>query len=130
MQKQKSEEVSLLIREGAGKSNILRIKFSILISNQDENLIKVSLPEGVRNLPEEIGPGVKMIIKSLADIIPRMEMISFRSHQIIFNLGTGNIWRQEEEDAVRELIDSVLTARGLIVRWSIQRRIGQRPKPL
>ena len=130
MQEQKSKTTSLLIRGGAGESNILRIKFSIPISNQDKALIRIPLSEGVNNLPEEIGSGAKAIVRSLANIIPRMQMMSLRSRQIIIDLGTGNIWTQEEENAVRTLIDSILTARGLTVRWSVQRKIGQRPKSL
>ena len=130
MQEQKSKTASLLMRGGAGESNILRIKFSIPISTQGKALIRIPLSEDTRNLPEEIGPGAKTIVRSLTNIIPRMQMIRFRSRQIIIDLGTGNIWTQEEENAVRTLIDSILTAKGLTVRWSVQRKIGQEPKSL
>ncbi len=130
MQEQKSKTTSLLIRGGAGESNILRIKFSIPISNQDKALIRILLSEGVRNLPEEIGPEAKMIVRSLANIVPRIQMISLRPQQIIVDLGAGNIWAQEEEDTVRELINSILTARGLTIQWFAQRKTGQRLRPL
>jgi hypothetical protein len=90
VQEQESKTASLLIRGGAGESSILRIKFPVSISNQDKALIRIPLPEDIRNLPEEIGPGAKVIVRSLINIIPRMQAISFKPRQIIIDLGVGN----------------------------------------
>ena len=131
MQEQESgKSASLLIREGANLSNVLRIKSSVLISEQGDGLISIPLPGSTDKLPKEIGSLAEILVKSAANTVPRLQMISLRSYQVILNLGVGNIWTEEEEVKIKELIDSLLRARGLAAKWSAQRKIGQKPKPL
>lgn len=130
MQRQDNTTVFLLIREGVGESNILRIKSSVPISEQDGGLVRISFPDGIDNLPKEIGSLAELIVKSVVNIIPRIKSIKFRPKQVILDLGVGNTWTEAEESSVRQLIDILLKARGLETQWSTQRKIGQAPKRL
>jgi len=133
MQEQENEKnVSLLIRDGAGVSNFLRIKSSIPISKHDKGEVKISLSRDYYRMPVflKVGALAELIVRAVMETVPSVKMISFRPKQVILNLGVWNIWTEEKERMVKELIDSLLTKRGLITQWSVQRGVGETPKPL
>jgi len=133
MQEQENEKnVSLLIRDGAGVSNFLRIKSSIPISKHDRGEVKISLSRDYYRMPVflKVGALAELIVRAVMETVPSVQMISFRPKQVILNLGVWNIWTEEKERTVKELIDSLLTKRGLITQWSVQRGVGETPKPL
>ena len=133
MQEQEDRKsVSLLIRDGAGVSNFLRIKSSMPISKHDRGEIKISLFSDYYRMPvfSKVGVLAELIVRAVINIVPSVQMISFRPKQVILNLGIGNIWTKEKERTIKELMDSLLTARGLITQWSVQREAGETPKPL
>jgi len=131
MQEQENEKnVSLLIRDGAGVSNFLRIKSSLPISKHDRGEVKISLSRDYYRMPVflKVGTLAELLVRSVKNTVPSVQMISFRPKQVIFNLGIGNIWTEEKERTIKELMDSFLTARGLITQWSVHR--GRPPKHL
>jgi len=130
VQRQDNTTVYLLIREGVGESNILRIKSSVPISEQNGGLVRISFPDGIGNLPKEIGSLAEVIVKSVVNIIPRIKIIKFRPKQVILGLEVSNTWTEAEENSVRQLVDILLKARGLETQWSTQRKIGQTPRRL
>ncbi len=124
MQKQENrKDISLLIKDGAGISNFLRIKSSMPISKHDRGEVKISLSRDYYRMPvfSKVGILAELIVRAVMETVPSVQMVSFRPKQVIFNLGVGNIWTEEKERTIKELMDSLLTAGGFITQWSIQR---------
>ena len=124
---QTKKEVSLLIRDGACTSNILRIKSSMRISESKEALVRVPTRERIDKIPEDIGYLAKSIFTTVRSHVPRIKAISFRNYQIILDLGQGIIWTKEEEKKVRRIIESIMKSKRLTVCWSLKRKVGEEP---
>lgn len=127
---QKKKEVSLLIRDGAGVSSILRIKSSLLISEQSSGLIKISIKKTIDEIPKDIGYLARTIFIMVKNNISRVQMISFRRHQIILDLGQGVIWTEQEEKTVERIIESLIKTKELTICWFLQREVGEKPKKI
>ncbi|MBU2634886.1 hypothetical protein KJ841_00220 [Patescibacteria group bacterium] len=124
MRKEKDRKnVTLLVRDGVGtKEKTLRIKSSVPISEQRNTLVKISLSNSDYKIPKEIGPLAELLVRSVKNTIPSVQMISFRRSQVIFDLGIGNVWTEEKERAVKNLVDSLLTKKGFITQWRVERK--------
>jgi len=129
-EKESRNNISFLIRDGAGEGNILRIKSSVCITEQANKLISASLSKRINKLPEEIGALGRILISSIPSLVPRVKTIRFKPKQVIFDIGVGNIWTRKEETVVIGIVDIFFASRSIATRWSIQRKVGELPKPL
>lgn len=130
-QEESRNDVYILIRDGAGEDNVLRIKSSTRITKQKYGLISISLSsKRTDRLLEEIG-GYDYLGRSLAEsislIVPRVKIINFRPQQVILDIGIGNIWNKEEETAVIKFVDDFFASRSITTHWSLQRKAGESP---
>ena len=76
--------MDVLIRDGAGEGNVLRLKFDETVSRQPRSLVSFRDQAEATGLAEEIGPVAKILVTHIFNAVSGISLISLRPKQIIY----------------------------------------------